>query len=271
MCAEMPRLCTERALPHDGCGQVLFICCRLGPCWVYGSRGGHDHRGHQTHSDKSRTKVCVSVIFVLSGGAFARACIRASLKLAKPLPYRFPAVGTCRMAEWWAQWKPHHAGHELHFDSVQDPATGRIRTPIVSTVLYLSDTVGGATLVTDQALDSDKMAQTGYLCDPHVNRLLYFAGNLLHGVVPAPGPPPAQVLPPLFFFPSFHSLLILPLDHSLPPLPRMCVCVCACVCVCLCVFVPVCVRVCVCVCLSVCLSVCVSVCVFVCGFFCNFC
>jgi hypothetical protein len=142
------------------------------------------------------------------------------------------------MAEWWAQWKPHHAGHELHFDSVQDPATGRIRTPIVSTVLYLSDTVGGATLVTDQALDSYQMAQTGYLCDPLVNRLLYFAGNLLHGVVPAPGPPPAQVLffrfPPFFLFfclLSFHSLLTLPLDHSLPSLPRICVCVCVCVCV----------------------------------------
>jgi hypothetical protein len=266
MCAEMPRLCPERALPHDGCGQVLFICCRLGPCWVYGSRGGHDHRGHQTHSDKSRTKVCVSVIFVLSGGAFARACIRASLKLAKPLPYRFPAVGTCRMAEWWAQWKPHHAGHELHFDSVQDPATGRIRTPIVSTVLYLSDTVGGATLVTDQALDSDKMAQTGYLCDPHVNRLLYFAGNLLHGVVPAPGPPPAQVLPPLFFFsllPLFAHLALG--SFSAAVAENVCVCVCLCVCVPVCVCA--CVCACVCVCLSVCLSVCVCVCVCLCVWF----
>jgi hypothetical protein len=180
----------------------------------------------------------------------ARVCMRASLKLAKPLPYRFPAVGTCRMAEWWAQWKPHHAGHELHFDSVQDPATGRIRTPIVSTVLYLSDTVGGATLVTDQALDSDKMAQTGYLCDPHVNRLLYFAGNLLHGVVPAPGPPPAQVLPPPLFFSSsaFTLCSSLPLDHSLSAAVAENVCVC--------------VRVCVCVCVSLSLSLSV--------FFCNF-
>jgi hypothetical protein len=74
MCAEMPRLCPERAQLHNACGQVLFICCRVGPCWGgYGWRGGHDHRGHQTHSDTSRPKVFVSVIFVLSGSAFARA------------------------------------------------------------------------------------------------------------------------------------------------------------------------------------------------------
>lgn len=70
---------------------------------------------------------------------------------------KFPAVRRCHTAEWWAQWKPHHAGHELHFDSVFDTGSETVLTPIVSTVLYLSAAVGGSTLVTDQSLDSNKV------------------------------------------------------------------------------------------------------------------
>jgi hypothetical protein len=136
-------------------------------------------------------------------------------------------------AEWWVHWKPHHAGTPLHFDSVMgddddDDASGIVRTPILSTVLYLSDEgVGGPTLVTDQALNPDPQAGataakedgncfgsdqgtgTGIHDDGHAgrqekeaslgvarlvfpapNRLLLFQGDLMHGVAPAPGVAP---------------------------------------------------------------------------------
>jgi len=54
-------------------------------------------------------------------------------------------------AEWWAHCRRHAEGHQLHLDSL-DEGKGYVRHPLVSCVLYLSESqgVGGPTLMTDQ-------------------------------------------------------------------------------------------------------------------------
>jgi len=60
----------------------------------------------------------------------------------------FPKAAEATHAEWWAHCRPHASGHQLHFDS-EDEGRGTVRHPVVSTVLYLTQGVGGPTLVTD--------------------------------------------------------------------------------------------------------------------------
>ena len=102
----------------------------------------------------------------------------------------FPAIESAAVAEWWVQHKPHNAGHELHFDSVQGHSG--VHTPLVSSVLYMSEGVGGCTLVTDQQLEASSCASCGQLVAPRKNRLLFFSGDLLHGVVPGSGVPTSE-------------------------------------------------------------------------------
>ena len=49
----------------------------------------------------------------------------------------FPQAAEARFAEWWAHCRPHHTGHQLHFDS-DDEGEGGVRNPIITTVLFLS-------------------------------------------------------------------------------------------------------------------------------------
>lgn len=111
----------------------------------------------------------------------------------------FPQVmEECTAAEWWCHNRPHSSGHQLHFDS-DDEGRGGVRNPICSTVLHLTpkaenstnqfEVVGGETLITTQSSTSKKLAKSsdGWLCSSYTNRLLAFAGNLLHGVVPGAG------------------------------------------------------------------------------------
>ena len=87
----------------------------------------------------------------------------------------------------WAHRRPHASGHQLHFDS-DNEGRGGVRNPLVSTVLYLSDEgCGGPTLVTDQHIDGDALAQTGWMAFPKENRLVIFDGAVLHGVIPGRG------------------------------------------------------------------------------------
>lgn len=69
-----------------------------------------------------------------------------------------------------------------------------VRNPIVSTVLYLSEGVGGPTLVTTQHLQDTMLAARGWLAFPKLNRLVAFDGSYLHGVVP--GRPSGMVRSP---------------------------------------------------------------------------
>ena len=103
-------------------------------------------------------------------------------------------------AEWWAHCRPHASGHQLHFDS-EDEGKGTVRHPIMSTVLYLTEGIGGPTLVTNQRLGDmlpekawlahpghkkciKTLRQLNLLCCQGSNRLTMFKGDLLHGVVP---------------------------------------------------------------------------------------
>eukprot|EP00947_MAST-08B_sp_MAST-8B-sp1_P004188 g4188.t1 len=123
-----------------------------------------------------------------------------------------------RFAEWWAHSRPHSNGHKLHYDYCVDPATGKVRHPLVSTVTFLQTSelsaavassssssasspssssstmgggggaappqrVGGPTLITDQTMERDRTTQ-GWLVPPADNRLCVFDGNLLHCVLP---------------------------------------------------------------------------------------
>ena len=112
----------------------------------------------------------------------------------------FPQVmEECTAAEWWCHNRPHSSGHQLHFDS-DDEGRGGVRNPICSTVLHLTpkaknstnqseSIVGGETIITAQSSTSKKLSESsdGWLCSSYTNRLLAFAGNLLHGVVPGAG------------------------------------------------------------------------------------
>ncbi|KAL1507032.1 hypothetical protein AB1Y20_007894 [Prymnesium parvum] len=106
----------------------------------------------------------------------------------------FPAVAHATQAEWWAHCRPHATGHQLHYDS-DDEGRGGVRNPTVSSALYLSEAVGGPTLVTSQRLSHPRLATHGWTATPRVNRVLYFDGALLHGVVPGRGPVGAAASP----------------------------------------------------------------------------
>ena len=99
----------------------------------------------------------------------------------------FGGVEDAKYAELWAHRRPHASGHQLHFDS-DNEGRGGVRNPLVSTVLYLSDEgCGGPTLVTDQHIDGESLAQTGWVAFPKKNRLVIFDGAVLHGVIPGRG------------------------------------------------------------------------------------
>eukprot|EP00937_MAST-01D_sp_MAST-1D-sp2_P007452 g7452.t1 len=96
-------------------------------------------------------------------------------------------MADARFAEWWAHCRPHHSGHQLHFDS-EDEGRGELRHPLFSTVLYLSGAgIGGPTLVTAQRKGDSALPKEAYLAFPAANRLVAFAGDRLHGVIPGRG------------------------------------------------------------------------------------
>lgn len=107
--------------------------------------------------------------------------------------------------------KYHPAGHELHFDSVPDDSGNDVRTPLVSTVsichaidlrqdnvrpkrsmqsgkrlkclgapqvTFLSASVGGMTVVTDQSLSSTGLARSCWMVSP----LMHFVLPFMHTV-----------------------------------------------------------------------------------------
>ena len=100
---------------------------------------------------------------------------------------RFPALAQATYVEMWAHNRPHASGHQMHFDSDDEGRGGVIRNPIVSTILYVTAEGGGPSLVTNQRLDSTKLASKGWLAHPKARRLVAFDGRVLHGVVPGKG------------------------------------------------------------------------------------
>jgi hypothetical protein len=53
-----------------------------------------------------------------------------------------------------------------------------------SAVCYLSEGMGGPTLVTDQNIRDPALACRGWLVSPKLNRFVVFNGQMLHGVIP---------------------------------------------------------------------------------------
>lgn len=117
--------------------------------------------------------------------------------------------------EVWAHNRPHASGHQLHFDSDDEGRGKTVRNPIMSTILYLSGNgaddgndggndggtnnnnhgrrsslggvVGGPSLITNQRLDSTRLATKGWLAHGMPRRMVAFDGQVLHGVVPGKG------------------------------------------------------------------------------------
>eukprot|EP00554_Chaetoceros_debilis_P001429 CAMPEP_0194088372 /NCGR_PEP_ID=MMETSP0149-20130528/28838_1 /TAXON_ID=122233 /ORGANISM="Chaetoceros debilis, Strain MM31A-1" /LENGTH=453 /DNA_ID=CAMNT_0038772003 /DNA_START=118 /DNA_END=1476 /DNA_ORIENTATION=- len=99
----------------------------------------------------------------------------------------FTDEATAQYAEIWAHHRPHCSGHQLHFDS-DNEGRGEVKHPLVSSIIYLSDEgCGGPSLMTDQRLGDNELAQNGWLAYPKKNRLVVFDGSVLHGVIPGRG------------------------------------------------------------------------------------
>jgi hypothetical protein len=96
-------------------------------------------------------------------------------------------VKSATYCEMWAHNRPHATGHQFHFDSDNEGNTKAIRNPICSCVVYLSDDVGGPSVITNQRLASHNLASVGWMSFPASGRLLVFDGKVLHGVVPGKG------------------------------------------------------------------------------------
>lgn len=102
---------------------------------------------------------------------------------------QYPLVKSdCKYIEWWVHLRPHSNGHQLHFDSDETAIEGGKLPmhPIASSVLFISDSIGGPTLVTNQVLNGP-LATEGWLVPPKRNRLVTFDAKYLHGVVPGKG------------------------------------------------------------------------------------
>jgi hypothetical protein len=93
--------------------------------------------------------------------------------------------------EWWLSRMrtsnvkvDFHVDHDIRLAEV----TGKIRHPLVSSVLYLNRCRGGLLAVTDQRACADNPAQAPEIHDfdfvePAPNRLALFDGRLTHGVL----------------------------------------------------------------------------------------
>jgi hypothetical protein len=135
-----------------------------------------------------------------------------------------PLAQRCTHVEMWAHNRPHVTGHQLHFDSDNEGQGDRIRHPVVSCILYLSESASSApitttttttttsatlsstssssststttsssfsmsppSLITNQRRVSHRAADKGWLIVPKLRRLAVFDGRVLHGVLPGQG------------------------------------------------------------------------------------
>ncbi|KAJ3390181.1 hypothetical protein HDU84_007877 [Entophlyctis sp. JEL0112] len=99
----------------------------------------------------------------------------------------FPAVAKAKAAEWYTKFILQHFLRSIIPGKSGKSSNNKLKRgpqhPIVSCVIYLSENVGGPTLVTNQRL-GDPLADCGWIVESKINRLVCFDGSVLHGVVP---------------------------------------------------------------------------------------
>lgn len=108
-----------------------------------------------------------------------------------------------RGVEWWlGRTDLRCVPIEMHVDRDNHlfDATGVLRHPALSSVLYFNRVKGGCLLVTDQhpSRDGSRLVPSEpkdwALARPHPNRFVTFAGNRLHGVLDANNEVPTRAL-----------------------------------------------------------------------------
>jgi hypothetical protein len=78
-------------------------------------------------------------------------------------------ISEATVAEWWVHSRPHRWGHQLHFDSDDEGRNG-LRHPVLGSVFFVEGDVGGPTLMTNQRLGDQHLADQGCLIYPRTNR-----------------------------------------------------------------------------------------------------
>ena len=103
--------------------------------------------------------------------------------------------GAVKCTEWWTHTRlpGRDIGHQLHFDTEEKTLeeTGEIVHPLVSCVMYIAGTdTGGNTIVINQGTDQKDLENAhnaeAWMSHSEDGAVLYFPGNLLHGVLPSP-------------------------------------------------------------------------------------
>ena len=194
----------DRALPQHYLQHLQLVFAASSPFW-------REH-SYDVLANSSRTAGYFSYLYPLRERQ-----AKCSIEHIIDYLYRtvvtslFPeAAAGCSVAEWWVHTRPHSSGHQLHFDSdeTRTQSTGVAAHPLVSLVVYVnecSELVGGPTLITDQTLPSQRLANKGWLCFPKCNRVLAFDARYLHGVIPGKGLNPSPSDRRLSFMVGFWS------------------------------------------------------------------
>jgi len=89
-----------------------------------------------------------------------------------------PSLALCHGAEWWVHKRRHGDAHQLHYDTDENflKKDGRVRHPLLSSVLFLSS-CGGPLLVANQVLGEGNVDRKGWLVAPHRNHMACFQGG----------------------------------------------------------------------------------------------
>ncbi|GMH51546.1 hypothetical protein TrLO_g13038 [Triparma laevis f. longispina] len=102
------------------------------------------------------------------------------------LDSEFEGLKKARSAEVWAHTRTGEGQHQFHYDLDEVAlGKGKIKSPIISCVLYLEAGSSNPTLICDKKIAETKREPLkGWYCTPEQNRLIAFPGNLLHCVIP---------------------------------------------------------------------------------------
>lgn len=92
---------------------------------------------------------------------------------------------------WWRAQRTNSA-RPFHFDR-DESISDHVRSPIVSSILYLSD-VGGATIIVDAEAESIRPPSRAVAVTPRAGRFVTFPGELFHGVMAAEESPLPRVV-----------------------------------------------------------------------------